>query len=268
MPIQTPEQYFSNEDNFGSYQYISLKDIIDDLLIDTTDHDNYLNNTPRRILLRHTRRGIQRLNREIKKTVLAVEYTVPDSLFFPLPQDYIDWVRVSVVMPDFKLKPLNINYSIATSIGYLQNDNADVLFDNNGYVLQSDGSNAYAQPYKKYSFGTFGEGERYSKFGEFTIDERRKTILFSSELQDREVVIEYISDGLQSEILNEDEVTIHKDLVETLQSYVYMETISGRRSVPANEKQRAKDSYKALLHKLKIDALNLDYNGLIQMVSI
>jgi len=85
MAIQTAEEYYENEDNWGNYQFINLKDFIDELLVETTDSDSYLLNTPRSKLLVASKNGIRKLNKEIRKTVLAIEMTVGEQLYIVLP---------------------------------------------------------------------------------------------------------------------------------------------------------------------------------------
>lgn len=252
--IQTADTYYSSEDNYGKYQYCSLKDIINELLGDTIDPDHHLSNTKRSTLVMKAKNGIRVLSREIKKTVLAMEVTISPKLYIPLPQNYMDWVRVSVVQPDYRLKALKINYEMPTAVGYLQDHDYDLLFDSNGEILSADSSNLFNKPYKKqYSFCKDG-----GQYGEFVIDERRGVIGFSSDLVDKEVVIEYISDGIDMANLKEEEITIHKNIKDALLKLVYKECIIGRRTVPQNEKYRATQEYKAALHTAKKD--NLHFN--------
>jgi hypothetical protein len=271
MAVQTAEEYYENEDNWGNYQFLNLSDFINELLVETTDSDSYLHNTPRSKLLVASKNGIRKLNKEIRKTVLAIEMTVGEQLYIVLPQDYVDWVRVSVVTDDFKLQTLNVNKSIITAIGYLQDNNADILFDEDGGILTADSSNTYNHPYTKYEFTETSRGGQFeldtsilSRYGEFVVDENKGTIAFSSNLEDREVVVEYISDGLQMANLLETEIRFNKLLKDALTEYVYSECISKRRNVPANEKQRAKASFKTELHKAKVIALDLDINEIMR----
>lgn len=250
---QTAEQYYSDKNNFGKYAYVSLVEIVNEILSDTIDPDHYLSNTRRSQIVAKAKTGIRLLNREVKKTILAAEITIGPDLYIPLPQDYIDWVRVSVVDDEFRLLPLKVNYNIPTALGYLQDSQYDLLFDSNGEILTADSSNHFNKTYKKFDFQLGVENN-----GEFVIDERRGIIGFSSDLFDKEIVIEYVSDGVQMEDLKEEQITIHKNIKETLMKFVYMECISGRRNVPANEKRRAKDEFNGYLHKSKLD--NLHFN--------
>lgn len=251
---QTPFQYYSSESNFGKYQYVMLKEIIDDLELQAADPDDFLSNTKRSRLLLKARSGIRTLSREVKKTVKAMEITVSPTLYIALPQDYVDWVRISVVSENYRLKSLMVNDNIPTAAGYLQDTNYEILFDDNGQIVKADSSNLFNKPVKKYEW----EPPSQANYGEFVIDEIRGVIGFTSELEDKEVVVEYISDGLEADTLSDEEVYIHKSLREALVAYTYSECISTRRDVPMNEKTRARNHYLKLLHRAKID--NLHFN--------
>jgi hypothetical protein len=260
MATQTAQEYYENEELHGGYQYVSLKTIVDNMLLEAEDEDSYIKNVKRSRLINYAKQAIREVTRQASNEVLAIEVTVPTSLSWTLPQDYVNYVRISIVVPDLvtgslRLYPLDINRNINKSIGYLQDDNADLLFDDLGQILTADSSNGYARPYKVYSFCDSYQPtldtSKLSKFGEFTIDEKRGKILFSSDLSEKEVVIEYISDGLKAEF-NEDEIEVHKYLRLTIEEYVYYSCIERKRNVPANEKKRSLDRYLSKLHKAKL----------------
>lgn len=265
---QTPEQYFTNEDLHGTYQYETLKDVLDTMLIRAQDDDNVLKNTKRSSLLLYAKEGLRELAADTTNDIMMIEFTVPDSNYFPLPQAYVNWVRVSVVCGNestgYYLEPLDINRNISTATGYLQDHNAEILFDSDGYILESDSTNAYAVPYRSYKFHNGYQPtldtSKLSKYGEFNIDERGGRITFSSTLTDREVVFEFISDGLQPE-LHEQSVTIHKHCSQALKDWIYYAAIEQKRNVPASEKERALRRYKTSLHlaKKRRSGMNLQY---------
>ena len=257
---QTPQDYYENSDHHGTYQYVSLKTIIDNMLLEAEDDDSFIKNVKRSRIISYAKQGIRAVTRQAANDVLAIEVTVPPSLVWVLPQDYVNYVRISVVVQDtdsgsLRLMPLDINRNISIANGYLQDNDYDIIFDSDGQILTADSSNGYAKPYKKYSFS---EGyqptldtSKLSKYGEFTIDERRGTILFSSDLSDKEIVIEYISDGIQAD-LSEEEITLHKYLRDTVENWIYFCCIERKRNIPANEKQRALLRYKTTLHQAKM----------------
>ena len=262
---QTAREYHENSSNHGGYQYVTLKEIIDELLFETTDPDGYLSNVPRSRLFVKAKKGIHSLSKEVKDNVLAAEITVGPKLFLVLPQDFVDWVRVSVVGKDRRLYPMRENRNIQTAVGYLQDHDYNILFDDQGRILEADASNVYNKGFRKY---VFCPDAGQNSPGEFVIDKKRGRIGFSSDLEGKEMVIEYISDGLEALNLNDEEITIHKNLKDVLLSYVYMKCIQYRIHVPQSEKLRAKNDYKALLHKAKIDHLDFNITDLTSKISV
>lgn len=265
--MQTPEQYYSDDGNYGSYQYFKLSELIDDLQLESMDDDSLLKNTKRSKMVNAAFRGVRELSRNVSNDVLGFEFTVPDTLVFPLPYDYVNWVRISLVVNDEvtgsnRLVPLDINYKIHTAIGYLQDNKGDILFDSDGRILTADSSNAIAKPYKTYTFsgcdGQFTtDASKFSRYGEFSIDERRGIIVFSSDLADREVVFEYVSDGLQAK-LSEDEITIHKHLREALYDFVVYECIATKRNVSRGDKMDLKNKWLSSRHRAVMARADFD----------
>ena len=271
MAIQTPEEYYGDEELHGGYQFVTLETIVNKLMAFSMDPDHYLASTRRRLIRLHAKQGIKSLARSVKKIIKATEETVGPDLYCILPQDFIDYVRVSYVDDNRRLVTLDVNDDINTAIGYLQDHVENVLFDFDGQILEADSHNAYNHPYIIHKFNQDPGGQPFlntsklTNSGEFKIDPERGRIVFSSNMDDREVVIEYVSDGLGNEDLHDTEIRIHKDLEEVLLKYVYSECISGRRNVPYSEKTRASKEYKTLVHKAKISALALDFNQIIRI---
>lgn len=269
--METPLEYYTTEESHGNYQFTTLKDIVNGLLMNRLDEDNYLKNTNRNLIIYHAKMEIKEVTKQTSATSLAIEMTVGDQGYIVMPQDYVAYRRISVVMIDESsnsryLCPLDINLKINTATGYLQDHDAQILFDNEGNIITSDASNTYNMPYKSYQFtgscmqgGTpYVDASAFSEYGEFTIDEQKGRIAFSSNLINREVVVEYDSDGLQWESFNDGEIKIHKHLEQVVKDGTYYRCIEQRRMVPANEKRRALDRYKTTLHQAKLGQLNLE----------
>jgi hypothetical protein len=256
MP-QTAQQYYSSENNYGSYQYTDLKTIIDGMVQAGFYGNNYIKHTRRSQFVKEARAGIRELNREVKRTIAAMEITVGPKLYVPVPEDFVDWVRVSIILPNFRLKKIKENVNIPTALGYLQDSDYNILFDSDGEVLLADSSNHFNRPQEKF---TIAQWDNDNKYGEFVFDEARGVFGFSTDLEDKEVIIEYVSDGLAKGDLKEEEIKVHKYLEDALVAYIYYNCIRWRRStdVPYNEKIRAKNEYKALKHRAKLDRLQFN----------
>lgn len=275
MPIVTPFDYESNEELHGNYQWTSLKDIVDSVLLEAQDDDSYLKNIKRSKIIYHAKQGIQEIHKKAANDIKSIEISVPDNLVFTLPQDYVNYAQVSLIVTDEttgskRLVPLDINENINIATGLLQDNEGNLLFDNDGYQITADSSNAYNIPYKKYSFFDGGgqftlDTEKLSKYGEFTIDKQRGKILFGSELYGHEIVFQYVSDGLSAQ-LTESEIKVSKMIQQCLKDFIYFNCIAMKRNVPGNEKERARRAYKTTLHQAKLDTANFDFNQISRVM--
>ena len=102
MPYITDYQYYENngalpEDaNWGSYQYVTLQDIVNNFLLMYSGNHSLVNNEERYKILFHAKRAIQELNYDSLKEIKILELDVCDTLRFVLPPDYVNWVRISL----------------------------------------------------------------------------------------------------------------------------------------------------------------------------
>lgn len=261
--METPQEYYSNSDSYGSYQYSTLKDVIDGMIIQQMEEDSYIKNTNRNIFIHHAKNGIRELTKSIPGGELAIELTVGNDSCIVLPQDYVGGASVSVVVVDSstgtrKLFPLDKNNNIINAVGYLQDQDAKILFDNDGNILTADASNAYNVPHTSYGFVTGGyssnpfvDASIFSVNGEYKVDTINGKIILDSKLIEHEVVLTYKSDGLQWEAFGEGEIKVHKYLEQALKDWIYYACIEKRVTVPANEKERALRRYKTTKFEAK-----------------
>lgn len=249
----TKEEYYGDASNLGNYQYVTLKEVVDGMLLESSDPDSFIKNVSRTLILLHAKNGISELTADISKDVKGLELEIGSDLQFKLPQNFLNWVRVSLVK-DGMLLPLDINNQVNIAPTYLQDHDYELLFDNNGDVIEADGHNAAATPFKRYVFNkdyvNSTEVARFeldtskiSKHGEFSIDRRRGVIFLSSDLEGKNIVLEYITDGLDEDLINNEEITIHKFLKEPLRRWIYWNIIDTRRNVDKMEKRKAQKAY-------------------------
>ena len=144
MAYITGYQYYENgglipeDQNWGSYQYISLEDIVNNFMLMYVGNDKLVNNVERYNVLFHAKRGIQELNYDALKETKVVELSVCDNATVVLPPDYVNWVRISLYK-DGVLMPLTENVNTNFSKSYLQDNDCRVLFDEEGDVLVGTG---------------------------------------------------------------------------------------------------------------------------------
>ena len=86
-------QYYENggqspeDTNWGSYQYVSLYDIVNNFMLMYAGNHSLVNNEERFKILFHAKRAIQELNYDAFKEVTAWELNVTDTLSFILHDD-------------------------------------------------------------------------------------------------------------------------------------------------------------------------------------
>ena len=93
---QKQQQYYS-QGNYGDYQFTSLNDIINNFMATYVGADKILSKTSRGDVVFHAHRAMQELSFDTFKSCKAQEITVPASLQMILPQDYVNYTKVSWV---------------------------------------------------------------------------------------------------------------------------------------------------------------------------
>jgi hypothetical protein len=85
------------EDNYGGYSYITLNDIINNFLVAYVGAGKLVTSIKRTDLIFHAKRGLQEFSFDTLKSIKTSELTIPSSLTLPLPQDYVNYVRTSLI---------------------------------------------------------------------------------------------------------------------------------------------------------------------------
>ena len=114
--------------NWGSYQYVSLDDVVNNFLLMYAGNHSLVNNEERYKIIFHAKRAIQELNYDAFKEIKILELSVADSLRYVLPSDYVNWVRISLYKNGY-LRPLTENIQAISSNAYLQDQKVNILFD-------------------------------------------------------------------------------------------------------------------------------------------
>ena len=248
--MATIQEYYEGSEH-GSYQYVTLNSIVQDIVEDTLDEDSLIKHAKRTNIIKHLKRGIRVMNFNSLNEIKGLELEIGTSLAMILPVDYVDWVRVSVLEDDGYLYLLGENRNMNTAKTYLQAHTYEILFSQEGYPLEADSSNnAFVTPFERRVFHSSCYGaarnqntSRYNVNGEFKIDKERGAIAFSSDLSEKTIVIEYVSDGLESDKIFGEDYKVHKYIVDALTDYVYWQIIRKRRNIHTREKAMARQEY-------------------------
>jgi len=271
----TDQTYYGTAALHGNYQYVSAKEILDAMEIESQDDDSYIKNVPRYKLLYHLRQGISEISKDTANDVLAFEAKVPTSLVWTMPPDFRNYAAAYVVVTEAqsgakRLMPLNVNTDINIAKAFVQDGSDALTFDGAGKVITADISNAYAIPYQTYQivgagtcdglytdYSGYIDTAKLAEWGEVVFDKRRGKILFSSALSGERVVIKYLSDGLQAD-LTDSEITVHKNIKQCLKDWIYAEAIRMKRNVPQSERVYARNRFLKSLHEASVNTLDLN----------
>lgn len=256
----TDQEYYENPENWGNSQYVSLKNILDNILI-TADDDSYFKHISRFRARIFAKQGLKHINLDIKANNKAIAIDVPPSRIFPFPRYMTNWSRVSVLNECQKLEELNINNRPSIN-DYLQDNDAELLYDCNGDILEGDSFNAddgtctkfEIQPCCEDSIPNCGcgcDGEE-SPFEDSWVKENQdgNYFEFSEDLEDQTVVIEYQSAGLED--IDDCDIKIDNRLELTITYWTQWKLLEGKRNVPKSEVIYYKEEYRKYKKKSEI----------------
>lgn len=296
MAYITDYQYYENggsapeDKNWGSYQYVSLEDIVNNFMLMYSGNHSLVNNEERFKIIFHAKRGIQELNYDAFKEIKILELNVSDKLRFVLPHDYVNWVRISLYK-DQILRPLTENIQTNWSRAYLQDNNANILFDQDGNALSPENSNIDLDRIKgsKRSIylnegspfngleGYYYDGLWYfdyqigARFGlntetansnpTFTIDKKGGVINFSSGMSGELCILEYVSDGMEGG--DNSLITVNKMFEDYIYAYIEYAILNSKLGVQEYIINRARKRKTALLRNAKLRLSNIHPSRLL-----
>ena len=93
----TTQQEYHDGNNHGNYQFTSLNNIINQFIIAYVGENKIIPKVKRTDVAFHAQRAIQELSFDTFKSCKAQEITVPATLQMTLPQDYVNYTKVSWV---------------------------------------------------------------------------------------------------------------------------------------------------------------------------
>ena len=148
---QAPIDYYGSGGD-SNYQFTSLDDIITQFQIAYVGEDKIISKVRRADIAFHAQRALQELSFDTFKSTKAQEITVPPSLLMILPQDYVNYTKISTVdsagikhllYPTSKtsnpISPEQLSDGSYDFSGFLTNPNFDGV-NNVGYGLDPVGN--------------------------------------------------------------------------------------------------------------------------------
>ena len=278
------------EDNYGNYEYTRLTDVIDNFLIAYVGAGKLIPSVNRTDVIFHAKRGLQEFSYDTLKSVRSQELTVPLTLTLTIPQDYVNYVRFSwidqmgvqhTIYPANELTLRPYMNPVQDNTGSLTQDNFDSNLEGTSQTEQAWNSNnprklsgaflndsnvadLYWQNYYNNALGQrYGLNPATSqRNGWFIVDDRRGQFGFSSDLKDKLITVEYISDGNAYDL----DMKIPKLAEEALYAHIAYSILSTSIGVQEYVVQRFKKERTAKLRNAKIRISNIKLDQIVQVM--
>ena len=274
---QTQHSYYGGS-SFGTYQFTSLEHIINQFIIAYVGEDKIISKVKRADVAFHAQRALQELSFDTFKSTKSQEIEVPATLQMVLPQDYVNYVKLTwadsagiehVLYPTIKTSnPLDIT------------QDTDGSYTTDGTNLTTDNSSSTWESYKAHTSSTttddyeddtqwVAEGQRYGiepqhaqNNGSFYIDELTGKIHFSSFLSGKTVALKYISDSLGTDA----EMQVHKLAEEAMYKCIAYAIMSTKANVQEYIVRRFQKDKFAAVRTAKLRLSNLKLEELTQIL--
>ncbi len=281
------------ENNYGGYEYITLNDAIDNFMVGYVGDGKILQKASKSDVLFFAKRSLQEFSYDTLKSIHSQELTIPASLNIVLPQDYVNYVSVCYIDQLGVKRPIYPANNLTTSpyknpvqdaVGLPIQDNfgsniegtsiteerwkkANDVIINQGIFDNLDDYAYWANYYgfdNTIAYGQlYGIEPQYAQVnGWFNPNYREGKMSFSSNLVDKLIVLEYISDGLAYD----GDSKVPKLAEDALYASIMYNIISTRANQPEYIVQRFKKDRSAKLRNAKIRLSNIKLDEIVQVM--
>ena len=277
--------------------FFSASEVINNFIVAYVGAGKLIPSAKRTDIIFHAKRGMQEFSYDTLKTIKSQELTISPSLTAVIPQDYVNYVRLSWI-DGLGVKRIiypNTNLTINPAQAPEQDSEGQIVQDNLGENVDTDPpqtverwraaddknitglylADAVNQGYNVddmyvnslYWGGAYGQ--RYGadpvltqNNGWFGIDEVRGVFTFSSNLKGKLIVIEYISDGLAYDL----DTRVPKMIEDAMYAHISHAIIASIINQPEYIVNRLKRERSAKLRNAKIRLSNIKLGELTQLM--
>ena len=281
------------ENNYGGYEYITLNDAIDNFMVGYVGDGKILQNAKKSDVLFFAKRSLQEFSYDTLKSIHSQELTIPASLNIILPQDYVNYVSVCYIDELGVKRPIYPANNLTTSPyeNPVQDATGVPIQDNFGSNIEGtsiteerwkeandriisqqifNNLDDYAYWANYYGFQTdIFYGQQYGilpqyaqRNGWFNPNYREGKMSFSSNLVDKLIVLEYISDGLA----HDKDTKVPKLAEDALYASILYNIVSTRAGQQEYTVQRLKRDRSSKLRNAKIRLSNIKSDEIIQVM--
>ena len=276
------------QENWGSYAYTKLNDVINNFIVAYVGAGKLIPSVKRTDVIFHAKRAMQEFSYDTLKSINSQELNIPSSLSVAIPQDYVNYVNIywvdkqgvkHIIMPT-QLTSNPYSNPIQDQQGIPTQDNFGNNTEGTSITEERWANNNLKERNEiidnsLFGFGSFygedgyGAGQLYgldpqnaNVNGYFTINEREGKFSFSSDLVGKLIILEYISDGLSSNL----HTRVPKMAEEAMYAYISHAIIASRSNQPEYIVNRLKKEKSAKLRNTKIRLSNIKLNEIVQVL--
>ena len=291
-PLNPGSEAYGNtvEENYGSYSYITLNDIVNNFMVGYVGTGKLIGSAKRTDVIFHAKRSMQEFSYDTLKSIKSQELNIPPSLSVVIPQDYVNYVRMSwidqagvkhIIYPVNNITINPYENPIQDNLGVPIQDNFDDniegtslteerwnthqpwQFNTNTNNLVGDWYNGEAWVQNSFYGRRYGLDPQFANMnGYFSINDREGKISFSSDLVGKLIVLEYVSDGLAYDL----DTRVPKLAEEAMYAYILHAIIATRANQPEYLVQRLKQEKSAKLRNTKIRLSNIKLEEITQVL--
>ena len=275
------------QENWGSYAYTKLDDIINNFLVAYVGAGKLIPSVKRTDLIFFAKRAMQEFSYDTLKSIKSQELNIPPSLSLPMPQDYVNYVKMSwvdnsgikhVIYPTTLTSnpyrnPVQDANGIPTQDNFCNNTLGTSIteerWDSNGIGRINKALKDDLSPIVdglgnvQTRSGAYGLDPKIAQVnGWFTINERQNTFSFSNDLVGRLIILEYVSDGLAYDL----DTKVPKMAEEAMYAYMSHAIMSTRSGQPEYVINRLSREKTAKLRNAKIRLSNIKLEEISQVM--
>ena len=292
---QTQYAYYTGS-NLGNYQFVTLENIIAAFMVAYVGEGKIISKVNRTDVQFHAMRALQELSYDILRSFKTQEIEVPNTMTMMLPQDYVNYVKLTRVGSDgiervlyptgktsnpFAIKQTaDGTYDFDTGVDQDTDgdgvDDSDVISTSLIEQSPSNTWDSYSDPTEvdvytddttdidiDYRGRRYGLDPQYAQSnGTFFIDQLRGYIHFGSALSGKTVTLHYVSDGLGTD----SEMVVHKFCEEACYKWIAYGILSAKSNIPEYIVQRFKKERFAQTRKAKIRLSNIKIEEFTQIL--
>jgi len=280
------------EDNYNSYAYIKLNEVINNFMVAYVGAGKLISSAKRTDIIFFAKRAMQEFSYDTLKSIKSQELNIPPSLSVVIPQDLVNYVRTSwidsmgvkrIIYPANNLttnpysNPLQDSAGVPTQDNFGENLEGDSITEarwasaNDTLLNGNVNIDLSRQQYDSTRFSEIARGygqqygldPQYSQTnGWFTINHREGKMSFSSNLAGALVVLEYVSDGLSTDL----ETKVPKMAEEAMYAYINHAVMATRANQPEYVINRLSREKTAKLRNAKIRLSDIKLGEIAQVM--